>query len=161
MANPLTISEYRKLPKKQTGLRRTERPGVNRYMSAKEFTEAGWGREGRLQAACVEWFRSQPGYRNLLLFSSLNGANLVDGGRQWKRLEREGALSGVPDLQLVAPSGDLAGLFIEMKTQRGKQSAEQIDFESKAVAAGYGYVMPRSLDEFMRVVKQYLEHGTY
>ncbi|MEL7226888.1 MAG: hypothetical protein AAGL17_19140, partial [Cyanobacteria bacterium J06576_12] len=77
------------------------------------------------------------------------------------RLEREGALSGVPDLFLAVPSGDLAGLYIEMKTQRGTQSDEQKDFEAKAIALGYGYAMPRSRPEFERVVRSYLRDGTY
>ncbi len=62
---------------------------------------------------------------------------------------------------MAIPSGDLAGLFIEMKTKQGRQSDTQAAFEAGVVAAGYGYAMPRSMDEFIRIVKQYLEKGVY
>lgn len=48
-----------------------------------------------------------------------------------------------------------------MKTPRGKQSEAQKGFEEAVLEAGYGYALPRSFDEFVRVVKSYLESGTY
>lgn len=128
-------------------------------MSVDEFNGTGFGKEDKLQEACVAWFRIQ--YPNLVLFASLNGVKLRGGGREWKRLEAAGAMAGVADLLLSVPSGELAGLYIEMKTKRGKQSDTQKAFEAKVVAQGYGYAMPRSLGEFMRVVQTYLDSGTY
>lgn len=122
--------------------------------------------EHELQASCVRWFRNK--YRHLAehLFAIPNGAVLRGGDRiqrakQWQRLEREGAMAGVADLFLAVPSGDLAGLWIEMKTPRGRQSDAQKRFESNMVRAGFGYVCPRGRDEFERVVVSYLETGKY
>jgi hypothetical protein len=119
--------------------------------------------EHEIQSACVRWFRLQ--YPKLVLFAIPNGAMLNGTAQQraraWKRLEREGAKPGVADLFLAQPSGDSAGLFIEMKTSRGRQSPTQFQFEMDAMKAGYGYAMPRSLDEFIKVVKRYLETGEY
>ena len=155
----LTKAEYNALPKSLTGKRRTERPGVKSIMSPAEFVGTGLGKESALQADCVAWFRTQ--HPKLLLFSSLNGVKLQGGGREWKRLEREGALSGVADLFLSCGSGDLNGLYIEMKTKRGRQSPAQISFEQKALAGGFGYAMPTTLNQFIRVVGGYLETGNY
>lgn len=80
---------------------------------------------------------------------------------QWNKLVKEGAVKGAADLFLAVPSGDLAGLFIEMKTERGRQSPEQEAFEARVLKEGYGYAMPRSEEEFQRVIKLYLETGTY
>lgn len=121
--------------------------------------------EHDLQSQCVQWFRAQYPKKRMLLFSSLNGARLagtkMQRVKQWRRLEQAGAVKGVPDLFLSIPSGDLAGLYIEMKTPKGRQTPEQKEFEVNAIREGYGYAVPRSLDEFIRVVRAYLERGEY
>ena len=122
-------------------------------------------REHDLQTACVRLFRMKwPKYAGLL-FAIPNGAKLAgtpwQRAKAWKRFEAEGALPGAADLFLAIPSGDLAGLFIEMKTKQGRQSDTQAAFEAAVIEAGYGYVVPRSLESFINIVKQYLEKGVY
>jgi len=131
--------------------------------------------EHKLQAAFVRWFRLQYKPLSRLLFASLNGAkiapasgkgvaHLPESARRaiaWKRLEEGGEMPGVADLFLSIPSGDLCGLYIEMKTPRGKQSDAQKEFEADVVAQGYGYVMPTTLEEAIRVVTGYIERGDY
>lgn len=122
-------------------------------------------REHQLQKSCVEWFRLAYSKDAYLLWSTPNGASLAGNatqrGKQWNMLKAEGVLPGVADLFLAIPSGELHGLFIEMKTPRGKQSDVQKEFEDRVIDKGYGYAMPRDIDEFMRVVNSYLENGTY
>ena len=65
------------------------------------------------------------------------------------------------DLFLAVPSGDLCGLFIEMKTETGRQSTEQREFEADAVGAGYGYAMPRSVEQFAQIIDSYLQTDVY
>lgn len=121
--------------------------------------------ESNLQQHCVAWFRWQYPKLYRLLFSSTNGAMLAGDSCQramrWARLEKEGAVSGVADLFLSVPSGDLSGLYIEMKTPKGRQSEKQKAFERDVLEKGYGYAMPRTENEFQRIVKQYLKDGTY
>lgn len=131
--------------------------------------------EAALQQSCVMWFRVSYPAKRMLLQANLNGAQIapVSGpqfrklseearrGIAWKRLEAQGAVKGAADLFLSIPSGELAGLFIEMKTDRGRQSDNQKAFEAAVLAEGYGYAMPRSFDEFVRVVQCYLETGQY
>lgn len=117
--------------------------------------------EHQLQAACVTWFRyTYPKFR-LLLFAIPNGAELKNGAKAWKKLEAEGAVAGAADLFLSLPVGELAGLYIEMKTPKGRQTKTQKEFEAAVVAQGYGYAVPRSSIEFEKVVKRYLECGEY
>lgn len=122
-------------------------------------------REHDLQSACVRLFRMKwPKYSGLL-FAIPNGAKLagtpLQRAKAWKRLEAEGARPGVADLFLAVPSGELAGLFIEMKTETGRQSTEQREFEADAVGAGYGYAVPRSVEQFAQIVESYLNTGIY
>lgn len=121
--------------------------------------------ESKLQKAFVRWFRMQyPKYRKLL-FSSLNGVVLKgtpeQRARTWNRLKEEGAVTGVADLFLSIPSGDLSGLYIETKTPRGRQSASQKEFEADVTEMGYGYVMPREFEEAVNIIQNYLKSGEY
>lgn len=123
--------------------------------------------ESALQKQCVRWFKLQYPKFKMLLVAIPNGAMLFGNKpqriRQWKKLEAEGAVKGASDLFLFIPSGDLCGLAIEMKTKakHSKQQPKQKDFEDALLEAGYGYAMPRTFEEFQRVIKQYLKDGTY
>ena len=122
--------------------------------------------EHDLQVSCVTWFRNLHRRHAKNLFAIPNGADLAGHDRiarakRWQKLEAEGALPGVADLFLAIPSGEYAGLWIEMKTPRGRQSEAQKQFEAAILWAGYGYAMPRSREEFQKVVTQYLKDGTY
>lgn len=125
----------------------------------------GRHREHELQKACVTWFRYQYPKLSKLLFAVPNGAALrgalVQRAKQWKRLEAEGAVPGVSDLILLVPSGEFHGLCIEMKTKskKSKQTDNQLVFEEKVIEQGYGYVVPTSVDEFIKIVTDYLEKG--
>lgn len=136
-----------------------------RYQTGKAKRKPARFDESALQQACVLWFRTQHSDKKRLLFSIPNGATLAGDAkaraRQWARLSKEGAMSGAADLFLAIPSGDLAGLFIEIKTPKGVQGKEQKEFERAVLDEGYGYAMPRSVNEFITVITQYLQNGTY
>ena len=108
--------------------------------------------ESRLQQACVKWFRLQ--YPKLTIFAIPNGGNrdAITGAI----LRAEGALAGVADLLLMRASHGYHGLFIEMKSEKRKQTPSQREFEIRATVAGYRYKLCRSLDEFIEIVKNYL-----
>jgi len=135
-------------------------------MNSKQFRNRYAKRsEHSIQSECVAWWRKTYPARKRLLFAIPNGAVFRGTDRQRKmegaKLKREGAVPGAADLFLAVPSGDLPGLFIEMKTPTGTQSKTQKAFEADVLEAGYGYAMPRSVDEFKRVVMTYLETGKY
>jgi hypothetical protein len=110
--------------------------------------------ESRMQRACIRWFRAQyPGY---ILFAIPNGGKRgeVEGGI----LKGEGVLAGVADLFLSMPSGRYSGLYIEIKTPKGRHSPAQKDFEKRVVMSGYAYVICRSVEEFIETIEKYLHH---
>jgi hypothetical protein len=127
------------------------------------------------QSAVVAWWRLQYPHRARLLIANLNGAKLapvagrafahlpeaVRRGIAWKRLEEQGAVKGAADLFLSIPSGDYAGLYIEMKTERGKQLPEQAEFEKAVIEQGYGYCAPKGAKAAIDCIISYLENGTY
>lgn len=112
--------------------------------------------ESRIQKACVRWFRLQ--YPRLVLFAIPNGGNrnAVTGAI----LKSEGVLAGVSDLMLMHPAGGYHGLCIEMKTPKGRQQESQKQFQRQAEAAGYKYIICRSLDSFVAEIREYLNSST-
>ena len=110
--------------------------------------------EHRLQCACVNWFRLQYPTHATALFAVPNGGrrDRVSGAK----LKAEGVLPGVSDLILLLPRGNHHGLLIEMKTESGKQSQAQRDWQRDMVHRGYKYLVIRSIDEFIDMVTDYL-----
>ena len=116
--------------------------------------------ESKLQQQCVAWFRAQYRQYASLLTHPINegGANSRISGAIHKG---EGTVPGVPDLLLFLPSeyGRVYfGLGLELKTATGRQSQQQKDFQAMYQAAGYCYIVIRSLDEFRLHVNGWIEH---
>ena len=113
--------------------------------------------ESKIQQACVKWFRLQ--YPKHVLFAIPNG-----GWRSYSEasiMRGEGVVPGVADLFLAQPvinkyGSMIHGLFIEMKTKKGRQSEAQKRFEIRVSGCGYKYAICRSVDEFMNVINEYL-----
>lgn len=121
--------------------------------------------ERKLQAKCIMWFRLQyPNFARLLI-SIPNGTRFTGSEKQraiiGKRFKEEGMMPGASDLFLFVPSGELHGLAIEMKTPKGTQSPNQALFEAAIIEQGYGYVMPKTFEQFQRAIQMYLECGEY
>lgn len=112
--------------------------------------------EHRIQCACVRWFRLKYPRLAARLFAVPNGGRR--DGITGARLKEEGVLAGVADLILLVPNADYHALLIEMKTPKGRQSESQKAWQW-AVAGNddYLYVVCRSLEEFMKVVEEYLQ----
>lgn len=111
--------------------------------------------EHRIQCSCVRWFRyAYPEY-GMLLYAVPNGGrrDSVTGAK----LKAEGVIAGVSDLNMDVANRSYHGLRIEMKTRTGKQRESQQEFQKAVEAAGYKYVVCRSVDEFVEVVKRYME----
>ena len=108
--------------------------------------------ESTLQIGCVRWFRYQ--YPKLTLFAIPNGGNrnLITA----MTMKREGVLAGVADLFLAYPSKGSHGLWIEMKTSKGRQSPEQKHFQTDMEKHGYKYVVCRSFQDFKEEIENYI-----
>ncbi len=102
--------------------------------------------EAKVQQEMVEWFR-RTYYGKGLIFSVPNeraGVFLA-----MKDLLLTGLLSGVSDLIVVLPT---EVLFIEVKNEKGKQSANQIKFQKNVENLGYKYHLVRNLKEFQEII---------
>ena len=104
-------------------------------------------KESKLQIECVKWFRLQ--YPKLLIFAVPNGnkRNAITG----IILKAEGVLAGVADLCVLKNNGKC--FFIEMKSDKGKQSETQKAFESYCMLNGFKYYIVNSFDTFTYIVK--------
>lgn len=113
--------------------------------------------EHRLQVACVRAFRLRWPRLEKRLFAVPNGArrDAVTGAR----LKAEGVLPGVSDLILLVPSGPFGALLIEMKAKDGTVRKTQQQWRDDLTQGGeYRYVVCRSLEDFMREVRAYLNN---
>lgn len=108
--------------------------------------------ESKIQTMCVRYFRIK--YPKLLIYAIGNGGkrNVIEASI----MKGEGVTAGVADLQVLVPNNEYHALFIEMKTEKTKQSLHQIEFELYCNKMGYKYVICRSVDSFMKEVKEYL-----
>ena len=70
-------------------------------------------------------------------------------------MKAEGVRRGVADIIFLAPQPH-GPLLIEMKKPQGYQSPEQKAWQRSAEAAGYKYVVCRSLDEFITEINNHL-----
>ncbi len=112
--------------------------------------------ESALQITCVRWFRLQYPHLEKLLFAVPNGGKR--SLREAQIMRSEGVTAGVSDLILLVPSSDAEfhSLCIEMKTEKGKQTALQKEWQEQAEEQGNKYVVVHSIDEFIEAINKYL-----
>lgn len=112
--------------------------------------------EHRIQCSCVRWFGLQYPEFTGILFAIPNGGsrNKAEAGR----MKQEGVTAGVADLILLKSNRFYGALCIEMKTSKGKQSETQKHWQKIAESTGNKYVVCRSLDEFIKTIKEYIEN---
>lgn len=109
--------------------------------------------ESRLQQACIKWVRYQ--YPDLIIYAVPNGGkrNAVTGAI----LKAEGVLAGVADLFVAKATPHHHGLYIEMKTAKGRQADSQRAFEQAVTREGYRYELCRSFEQFVTIIRTYLQ----
>lgn len=112
--------------------------------------------EARIQ---TEFFRQVP-----LFFPNLPDRLLFavpNGGSRHKleaaNMKRQGVKRGVADVILQIPKKGYASLCLEFKTSTGKQSDEQKEYQRQVEYAGSKYVIVRSVEQAIRVMRQYLD----
>ena len=99
--------------------------------------------EHQEQAKVIDWcFENLRRYPCLdLIFAIPNGAQLAGGkakrGQQMNKLKAEGLRPGVSDLFLPVARKGKHGIFIEMKTEIGEPSENQLQFMDGVEKEGY------------------------
>jgi hypothetical protein len=115
-------------------------------------------REDRLQMDCKYWFDCQyPQYR-LLLHHSPNEGLLMKHDRDGAKRKAMGMRPGFPDFIFLMPNRQYPYLAMELKSEKGRQSDHQKEYQQAVENAGGRYRVIRSLNEFMTEIKGYLNN---
>jgi hypothetical protein len=110
--------------------------------------------EHQEQKILIRWFRLQ--YPNLTMFAIPNGG--MRSKITASKLKDEGVLAGVSDLFLMVANERYHGLFIEMKSIKGKVSPEQIKFVERAKNAGYSAIVCYGFENAQSEIHRYLNN---
>jgi hypothetical protein len=85
---------------------------------------------------------------------------IPNGGHRHKataaRLKAEGVKRGVPDVCLPVPRGGAHGLYIELKTGRGRPTPEQLGWIRALRRQGYAASVCHGWEQARRAIEDYL-----
>jgi hypothetical protein len=113
--------------------------------------------EMKLQAECFRMAWNDFPITRKLLFHVENELNFAGDNSIRGAIRRsEGIVKGVSDLILLIPRRNWHGLMIELKTEDGRQSLAQKEWQSLVEAQGYRYEIIRNLDDFRALLWDYL-----
>lgn len=113
--------------------------------------------EGRVQAECVkiawnEYPETRGIYYAVPNENSRGDSNAITGAIR----KSYGIVAGVADTYLAMARGGYFGLYIEFKSEIGRQRKEQVEFQQRVEQQGYKYVVVRSVDEWRKEWDVYL-----
>lgn len=113
--------------------------------------------EDRIQAECVTWYTNT--YCLLHHTPRCMVLSIPNGGsrdvREAMTMKSTGLLPGASDLIVIHQTGrHVALLWMECKTETGRQSKDQVDFQHRIEALGYRYVVFRSLEQFRAIINE-------
>jgi VRR-NUC domain len=120
--------------------------------------------ESAHQKAVIKWFDiAYPRFSSLLWHTPNGGSrNKLEAFN----LKLMGVRAGIPDLFLAVPRGTFHGLFIEMKSEKGKLTALQEKQMALLWSMGYevkcchGWLMARdAIDEYLKGIEECVEWG--
>lgn len=92
-----------------------------------------------------------------LLFAIPNGGHRTK--RAAGKVKAEGVKRGVPDYFLPVPRGGFHGLFVELKTTKGRPTREQRQWLTDLQAQGYRAVVCRRWEPAFNTLIDYLALG--
>lgn len=113
--------------------------------------------EHQEQVKLVNWFRLQYPKFAYCLFAIPNGGKRDI--RTALKLKNEGVVAGVPDLFLMIPKAGWHGMFIEMKTEKGRLTESQKNFMGLATLLGYQSVVAYGFSEAQKLIHDYMGQG--
>ena len=111
--------------------------------------------EDALQKACVAWFDYTHRALSPYLHHSPNGG--LRNAAEAAKFKAMGVRAGFPDLVLLVPRGKRPFLAIELKYGRNGQSERQKAYQRALEAVGARYAVVRTVEEFKRIIGEYLE----
>lgn len=113
--------------------------------------------EGRIQSCCVqiawnEYPETRGLYYSIPNENSRGDSNAITGAIR----KSYGIVAGVADTYLAMARGGYFGLYIEFKSEVGRQRKEQVEFQQRVESQGYKYVVVRSVEEWRKEWDEYL-----
>ncbi len=110
--------------------------------------------EASEQMMLVSWMSLKyPKISNLLVHIPNGVYSSVRTGARMKRL---GLRAGVPDLVVFCARHGFHGLFIEMKSEKGRLTKTQIEYHKLLEEQGYLVKTARGFDEAKEIIESYL-----
>ena len=115
--------------------------------------------EDEEQAYIVSWAKiNESRYPELKLLYHIPNEG-KRSGREGARMKRLGLRRGVSDLCLPVARCGFHGLYIELKAQDGRTTAEQNEFIKDVLGQGYYARVCFGADEAVMVLEDYLKGG--
>lgn len=108
------------------------------------------GSEAYEQIAVVDYCD----FKHIPIFHIPNGGSR--NKREAKNLKRQGVKKGIPDLCVPVAKGGFHGLYIEMKSETGKPTKEQLEWIETLNGNGYKAVVCYGFDEARETIDQYM-----
>lgn len=112
------------------------------------------------QEMVMKWASMQenvfPCLKHLFHIPNGGGRNIAEAAH----LKRMGVKAGVPDLFLPYPVGDWHGLWIELKTERGRVMGTQREWIEYLRSQGYAAYVCRGAEQAINCLKMYLQGNT-
>jgi len=109
--------------------------------------------ENKLQAECYQWaYNTFPEVRGLLYHNFNNPKNAIQGAQ----LKAVGLVKGVADLTFLWQG---QAYFFELKTETGKQSKDQFEWQMKVGGHGFPYLIVRRFEHFKQLFEQIIYNG--
>lgn len=96
------------------------------------------------------------GIKKIPFFAIPNGVWLKDNYKEIKKLKNEGLKSGVPDILIPVPTPNHCGLFVELKTKKGKTSKNQDKWIKYLNKAGYKCITTYGAKDLFDKIDKYL-----
>lgn len=185
MIDTITAAEFQKLAK---GKKKRKYPKfIEIKVDKKILLFAEPKDETELQIHCVEWFDNQftGTYTRYYARLDKNGQQklkkvgkkkkLMLDGFKWSALQassngipttplaksimkKMGMVVGQNDLTFIIPNRKYIGLCLELKTVTGEQDEAQIVYQMLIEQIGYKYVIVRTLEQFQKVINDYLNN---
>jgi len=109
--------------------------------------------EHEIQEAVVNFLNIK--YPGVLYCASAGG--MRTSMRQAIKMKRTGYKKGFPDMQIMHPTKDYCGLFIEIKTHKGQASPEQKEWRDRLKERGYQAHICKGLDACLKAIVDYMD----
>jgi len=106
--------------------------------------------EAQEQAAVIEYCD----YMKIPVYHVPNGGKR--NAREAANLKRQGVKPGVPDLCVPVARGGFHGLYIEMKTKKGKPTEHQLKWLSLLRKQGYAAFIARGSKQAIELISNYI-----